>query len=478
MSLSKSESIIPRLSLLTDEQKGEFHKSSMEILSSTGIKVESNLAEKIFNKAGITINRDKKAFIPEGLINWAVKMAPSNFTLYKKTGEAAFEVGTKNVNNARYGIGVTNTHYQPPGKRKVEKFLRKHMTESTRLGDVLKGYDVISTVGIASDVPGRSSDLYNVLDMYANTDKPLVVLILQDNVISKVFDLLEYLHGDISKKPFILPYINPVTPLILNESTVEKMDASIKKGLPVIFSNYSMYGATTPFSTYGTVALLNAELLAGLVLSQLIKEGTPVMLGSLPAGFEMKTMVSTYTPRSYLMNIASAEMMEYYQIPHCGTSGSGNGLGADLIAAGNIWMNHLLSCFGKVGLAPFCGSNFDSLAFSPATAVLSDKIIRSVRNIVGGIKTDDMEDVLEEIINVGPGGNFLTSDSTIKNYRSEIDNDPVWPGMTLEKWMNEGNPGASDMLEEYTVNLLNKLKKPPGHDDIIQKGEKFINSLK
>ncbi|GAJ23319.1 unnamed protein product, partial [marine sediment metagenome] len=100
---------------------------------------------------------------------------------------------------------------------KVIKFLRKHIEVSVRLGDVLPNFDVISTIGIPSDVSSELSDLYGVLDMYANTEKPLIILVLKDNTISKVFDLLEHLHGNISGKPFVLPYLNPVTPLILNE---------------------------------------------------------------------------------------------------------------------------------------------------------------------------------------------------------------------------------------------------------------------
>jgi trimethylamine--corrinoid protein Co-methyltransferase len=80
-----------------------------------------------------------------------------------------------------------------------------------------------------------------------------------------------------------------------------------------------------------------------------------VILGSLPAFFDMKGMGSFYDPQSYAVNLACVEMMAYYQLPHCGTSGSGTGWGADLIAGGHQWSNHLTSCLGKVGLVPFEG---------------------------------------------------------------------------------------------------------------------------
>lgn len=477
MTLTGSSKVIPHLNLLTDEQKSGIHEYSLKILFSTGIRVDSSEARKIFRKTGTAIEKNNRIFLSRELIDWAIKTTPSDFTLYNRSGKVAFDIGANHLDKTRFGIGVTNTHYQEPGSGKVIKFLRKHMEISTRLGDVLPNFDVISTIGIPSDVSSDISDLYGALDMYVNTGKPLIILVLKDNTISKVFDLLEHLHGNISGKPFVLPYINPVTPLILNDSTVEKMIATIQRGLPVIFSNYSMYGATTPYSSAGTIALLNAELVAGLVLSQLIKEGTNVVAGSLPAGFDMSTMISTYTPQSFLMNIACAEMMEYYRIPHCGTSGSGNGWGPDLLASSALWMNHLTSCLGKVGLAPFVGSNFDSLVFSPTSAVYADTIIKMAKNLASGFLLDEKSAVLDEINSIGPGGNFLTSESTLKNYRKEIEDNPVWPGITLERWMNEGNPKAIDLLEKHTLDLIDNLVKPPNYDELISKGEEFIKNI-
>lgn len=75
----------------------------------------------------------------------------------------------------------------------------------------------------------------------------------------------------------------------------------------------------------GALAVLNAELLAGLVLAQLIREGAPVILGSLPASFDMHTMMSYYGAETMLLNLACGEMMAHYGVPHCGTSGSGGG---------------------------------------------------------------------------------------------------------------------------------------------------------
>ena len=88
------------------------------------------------------------------------------------------------------------------------------------------------------------------------------------------------------------------------------------KRQPVIYSNYSMAGASTPLTPAGTLALLLAELLAGLTISQLIRPGAAISLGMLPVYFDMKTMMNFYDPQSVLINLACAEMMAHYGLPH------------------------------------------------------------------------------------------------------------------------------------------------------------------
>ncbi len=236
-----------------------------------------------------------------------------------------------------------------------------------------------------------------------------------------------------------------------------------------------MYGGTSPVTAMGSLALLNAELLAGLVFSQLVKEGSEVILGSLPAAFNMKTMGSYYTPTSYLLNLACAEMMDYYEIPHCGTSGSNNGRGADLLASGNLWLNHLSSCIGKIGCAPFVGGNFDSMAFSPTTAVLSNQIIGEARKFAKGFVLNDEAVNLQEIKKVGHGGDYFTSEQTLVSLHDLSNTNARWSSMSLDAWKEQGMPSTEQALVETTKELFSRAQKASEDaTDLIKKGEEYI----
>lgn len=468
---------IPTLRLLDPDQIRRIHRLSKRILEDTGIRVESKRALQVFaNSEGASIE-DHTVYLREELVDHAIKLAPSEIEIFNGKGEHAFHLGTRRGYETRFGIGCTNTWFQGIEDNQVELFTREHMRHSTKLGDLLENYDLISTLGIPSDAPVKDSDLYSALDHYANTTKPMVLLVSGEGKLNDVFDLLSFLHGDISSRPFCIPYVNPITPLVMNGATTDKMIDSIHRNLPVIYSNYGMYGGTTPLTEGGTLALLNAELLAGLVFSQLIKEGSQVILGSLPAAFNMKNMGSGYTPGSYLINLACAEMMDHYEIPHCGTSGSGNGRGADLIASGQLWLNHLSSCLGKVGCVPFVGGNFDSTVFSPATVVLSNQIIGEARTFSRGFSIDDGDAYLKEIAQIGHGGDYLTSEYTLAGLAELQKGDSIWSSLGLETWKKQAMPLAEKELKEITRELYSgAIKASEENTEIIKKGEAYIES--
>jgi trimethylamine--corrinoid protein Co-methyltransferase len=261
----------------------------------------------------------------------------------------------------------------------------------------------------------------------------------------------------------------------MNKGTTDKIFSTIQRDLPFIYNPVGMAGATSPITVAGTLALLNAELLAGLVFSQLIKECTPAVYGFLAADFDMQNMQGYYTPRTLPLNLACAELTTYYGLPNSGTSGSGLGWGADLLGGATLWMNHLTSCLGKVGLAPFVGGRFESVVFSSTFTVYANEVVRQARLYAGGFQLDDETVALDEIKAIGPGGNFLMADQTVRLCRETNFSMGIWPYLTLEDWKAARKPKADDILRQHTRELLDNLTPLDDHDELIAKGEEFIS---
>jgi trimethylamine---corrinoid protein Co-methyltransferase len=473
--MSESQLVQPRINLLNAEQIEQINAYTLKILATTGVRVDSPQACQLFaRRLGSGAVDGNRVRIPPAAVEWALKAAPSTIDIYNRRGELAFRLGE---GRTRFGIGVTTLFYQDPLTDELTPFGRRHMQDMARLGNTLPHFDVISTVGVIQDVPSQLSDLYESLEMLANTTKPLVILVSDEKNFPSVLDMMESLHGDLRERPFVIPYFNPVTPLILNQGTVDKMQVAIQRGLPIIFSNYSLAGMSTPITPAGTLAVLMAELLAGLTLAQLMKEGAPVILGILPAYFDMKTMVNFYDPKSLMLNLACAELMAHYRIPHAGTSGSGMGWGPDLLSVETYWMNHLTSLMGKAGLAPFVGDTLTSKAFSATNVVYVHEIIDQSLRFAEGFRLDDETVGLDEIDLAGPGGNFLMAETTQRLFRNAYYPSPIFPRWSLEKWQANGRPPAIDLLRQYTLHLLDTLQPPEDHAELMARGEEFIKRL-
>ncbi len=466
----------PHLTMLTEEQKQDIHSYTMKLLATTGIRVDSpSVLEMLKKKAGSSMVEEKTMRFPEELVAWAIKSAPSQIQIYNRRGNPQFTIGGAE-DRLRFGIGVTALYYQDPVTDTPELFQRKHMQDMVRLGNKLPHYDVISTIGVVRDVPEHLTDLYGSLEHFANGTKPLVLLCSDEHRFDDVLQMFELLHGDLGTKPFVIPYFNPVSPLVLNAGTVDKMKMAIERGLPVILSSYSMSGATTPITPAGTLTVLLAELLAGLTIGQLFKEGAPMLLGMLPVYFDMKTLMNFYDPQSMLVNLACAEMMEFYDVPHCGTSGSGTGWGMDLLAAETYWMNTLTFALTKGGLAPFVGDTLGSKAVSPLTFIYSHEIIDQALRFANGFQLDEVHIGLEEIHKVGAGQSYISAPTTLKKYKTGYYVNPILPRWSMEKWIEAGQPHVQKKLSEYTIEFLKDLPVPEDHAELLRKGEEFIKT--
>ncbi len=466
-----------RLNVLSDNQIQYIHDAALTILEKTGIRVDGPSARAVFKKATGQPATDNTVLIPRELTKWAINTAPHKIDVLQRNGLPGFTLDSRDTEQSIFGIGVTNLYYQDPLTDKVTRFSRENMAQATRLGNGLDEFDTIATPGVLQDCKPEESDLIGLLEMLANTKKPITLLVSEPQAFERCLSMCDFLMGETATQTSIIPYFNPITPLILNSETSLKMELTVSRGMPFIFSNYGMSGATCPITPGGALALLTAELLSGLVYAQLLKEGTPVILGSLPAAFDMKDMLSYYTPQSMLINLACAEMMNYYNVPHCGTSGGWMGRGPDLIAGSMLWQNHLTSILGCSGLVPFVGNNFDSLAFSPATVVYSAEIIRMSRDYTKGFSLDPGEVGLDEIISMGPGASYLSSDLTMKKFREPLTKSNIWSFMSLDKWQKNGAPKAEMELRKYTQSLLDTFSCPDDHGQILEKGKKYLRSL-
>ncbi len=152
----------PNLTVLTAEQIQQTHAYALQILATTGVRVDSPRARRVFAEAdGVTLDGERVRISPP-LVEWAIHSTPPMVEIYNRLGEMVFRLG---ADRARFGIGVTNLYYQDPTNDSVTPFARQHMALAVRLGGSLPQFDLVSTIGIIQDLPQTIADLYAALTL-------------------------------------------------------------------------------------------------------------------------------------------------------------------------------------------------------------------------------------------------------------------------------------------------------------------------
>ena len=466
----------PRIQILSEEQKKLFYEKALWVLETVGVKVECpEMVQEFANQPGVRC-KDNVVKLPVKMVERALETAPRQVDIYNRRGEGAFSLGPDFNHHTRFSIGSPTLNYQHPQTRETEEWKRCHTGLIAGLANSLDIFDALATPGTIHDYDPQQADYFSTLELLANTHKPIILLVSKDDAFSGVLAFIEHLFDQLREKPFVIPYVNNITPLVLNQGTTNKMRTAYAYGLPVIFNNFVMAGASTPITPAGCMTLTIAELLMGITCSQLIQPGAKIIAGSLPNSFNMATMNAFYSPASLLVSHSIAEMMDYFAIPHSGTSGNGLGWEGDLIEAGIKWMNYLPSIMGKVGLCPFAGPVFQASTLSAASIVLAAEVIREARKYARGFEMEG-HFLLDEIQAVGHGGSYLGTQSTFEQFRDYQPQSDIWPHLTLETWKNSGMPTTTRLLREKTQELLNHPVLPEDCKDIFEKGERYINRL-
>jgi trimethylamine--corrinoid protein Co-methyltransferase len=231
---------------------------------------------------------------------------------------------------------------------------------------------------------------------------------------------------------------------------------------PVIIAALAMAGSTAPVTLAGTLAVQNAELLAGIVLTQLISPGTPVIYGSTSTNIDMKSgSLCIGSPELSQVIVAHAQLARYYGMP-CRSGGALTDASYPDAQAGFESMLGLLTTVnsGVDFVLHAAGILSAYLAFSYEKLVLDDEMCGTVRRFQQGFSVTPETLAYDVVTKVGPGGNFLMEDHTLENCRKAFWTPAVSDRGGLEAWMDGGRQDAVARARRRWQKLLTEHRDP------------------
>ena len=455
----------PALTTLVPEEIDKIKATSLEILERTGVSIAHAHARQVLQAAGAKLEGERIRFPPK-LVMEALAKAPRQFTIHARNPGNNITVGA--------GDPVFAPGYGAPYVTLASGLKRK-----ATLADFIKFVKLSgssSNMGISGGVLVEPSDVsekdrHNAM-LYAcivNSDKPFMGSATGEKHARDSLRMAATLFDSekgIPHQPVMISLINTITPLMLDERMVGALIAYAEAGQPVIIASLGMAGATSPTTLAGTLALQNAEVLAGITLAQTIREGTPVVYGSASSITEMRNgSLSIGAPEGAWIIAAAVQIAHSYGLPSRAGGCLTDSKIMDIQASYESMMNLQAAGMAGVDFVLHAAGILESyMSMSMEKFIMDDEICSMVRRFLRGTKVE-VEDLAVQLIHeVGPGGQFLTTDHTYQNFGTEFWQPTLSNRETYDQWrLNESLPiinraekRVNEILDNYEIPYLDR----------------------
>jgi trimethylamine---corrinoid protein Co-methyltransferase len=464
-----------KFTVISDADVERIYQASLDLLAEPGIYSESDLFLDIFDKGGAIVDRANRTIrLPKELVEWAIASAPKSFVLYGRN-EPAMDLHIE-LGRTYYGMGGTSEPlFWDFEQRRSRQPTKQDMVNNTRIGQALDNIDFVQTLCMSADQPTNHVFFHDFDAIFRNTTKPTVLNILERPFTQQLLAMAAAASGGedvLRQKPSVLGIVTPITPLkiaIMNEGLID----AVLAGVPILYSPGPLMGATGPATVAGTTVLTNAEVLFGVVLTQLIKPGAPVILKPDTDVFDMKTTQVTYgSPEQNLGKVAMVQLARKYNLPIYGLGGGVECKIPDAEAAAEAMQTLQLVSLAGMTMCQSLGSLAFGMYGSPEMAVMCDEMVRMVKRVLNGFEVNDDTLAVEIIRKVGYGGSFLDQDHTVRYFRKELYFPSLFRRLTLDEWVHAGSKTIDQVAHEKVLQILTKagpVELPPGADSELER---------
>jgi trimethylamine--corrinoid protein Co-methyltransferase len=311
--------------------------------------------------------------------------------------------------------------------------------------------------------------------MIENSCKPIMFVTNDFESCKQVVRAAEVVAGGAKKheqKPYSCCYINVTAPLRHNLDSLQKVLYLAEKGLPTTYTPMVLRGVSGPVTSAGAVALANAGELVGLVLAQLKREGAPIIhSGGYGDVFDMRTTTGAYTgPESYGSRTA---MGRYYGLPVFGLGGSSDSKLPDEQAAVEASLTLLFETLGEANLVHDVGYLESGKCYSLEMLAVSDEVIGYIRRYCRGIEVNNETLALDLIAELGPEGDYLSSEHTVNHYR-ETWYPSLFNRNHFDGWVAEDGQTLGERARKGVEEILKNHAPEPLDQKVRQEIEKIL----
>ncbi len=443
--------------VLGDEEIQSIHGAALTILRDTGVRVHHGQVLRLLGEHGANVDRDRQiARVPEQLVMDSVARAGKRYVLH----------GRDPARRAQFGFGDLNLISSPGQFGWIDGKTGEHRTaalqdtrDAIKLGDALANITIVGSMGQPGEVSEKHREVVLTAELLKGSTKPTRTWVHNRRTARYVLEMYRTVAGGdaaLRQRPMTEAFLEPISPLQMPGDGLDVVIEYVQAGQPVSIGPMAMTSGTAPGTLAGTLAQENAEILAGVVITQVLGPGTPVLYGGIPHIMDPRTSICSFgSPEQGLMAVAMVQMGRFHGFPVYLNVGLTDAKTLDAQAGmekGSTLILGALAGGELFGHAGICGTDHGA---SLEWLVADDEAMSYVKRIVRGF--DVTADALATaVVNaVGPGGNYLAEEHTAAHYRRELwTPGAVWTRQAWPTWNASGRSTMAERAYERARQLL------------------------
>ncbi len=437
------------------------HNATLKVLAETGVRVAHPEGLDLLRARGCQIHSKDVALIPGDLVQECLATAPSSVVIYDRLGQEAMRLeGRRNY----FGLGTDLIHTRDlqTGQRRASRL--QDVANAARVAGACHNIDFIASFALPADVPTNLMYAACVKTQIENASKPIFFTAAGKEDLSYIIAMAAAVAGGedaLRARPFLINYSEPTPPLTHSFGAVAKLFLCAEKGLPICYTPAAMLGASAPVTLAGGLVQTNAEALSGIVLHQLKARGAPIISGVALPPLDMRTSAISYAaPEMRLGNSAFCDLYHFYRLPMWSSAGSD----AQVLDTQGAWENAvgiLLAALDGANLIHDVAYLGQGLLGDPAAIVLCDEIIGYVKRLTTGFDLSSDALALDAIQRAGPGGNYLTDEHTLDNFRQSLWQPQLVNRDNPDAWVAKGSRRHEERARQRALEILASASPAP-----------------
>jgi len=445
------------LEILTNEQVEAIYQSALDVLQETGVRVGHERALKLLADHGCEADFDKERVrIPGWLVEECLRKCPSSLIVRARNSKNSVRIGRNTLYfENSIGMKIIDLDTWEPRPATMSE---QH--EGVRVLDALDNLHLLTTYTPYAEIEGVPpcvTMLESLASRIRNSAKCEAASHFNGSEIFAIrmakavgMDLL----GTITASP----------PLTYYEDAVEAAFRFAEAGFPISIGSCTVMGGSGPVTIAGATVISSAELMAGIVLTQLIKPGLGVQVNDSVYPMDMhRGHLAFGASGAALHNVVFNQIWRRRKIPTCSwVAGVTSSKQIDFQCAYERGMTALLCALSGSNLISLHGAVYGELAFHPVQAVLDDDIAGWAGRCIEGVEVTDETLAIGLIEEVGPiPGCYLNKEHTRKWWKTEQFVPKVADRESYPEWIRRGKKAAMALAKERVEEILATHKPTP-----------------